>query len=226
MARIDIKGVLIPNDYKSYYDYFKEDSTCPMDVRKVLDAFPNEEHDIYINSPGGVIDTGAEIYTMLKAHQPGVKIYIVGEACSAASVVAMAGYSEMSPVALLMVHCVSSAAIGNHTVMEHTAEVLKTADKAMCQAYTAKAGMSEEEALNMMEKETWLTAQQALEKGLIDKIMFEEVKEEATMVAAVGFHLPTKEQLNKVKKIVEKESAFLMSEAQTRLNLLKMKGEN
>lgn len=225
MSRINVRGVLIPNSYKWYYDYFGEDSTCPEDVRKILEAEPNEIHDVVINSPGGVIETGSEIYTMLREYQPGVNIKIVGEACSAASVVAMAGRCEMSPTALMMVHCVSTHTRGNHTDMEHCAEVLRTADNALCQAYMAKAGMSREEALQMMEHETWLTAQQALDKGLIDAIMFEESQSEA-MTAAVGFKLPTMEQLERVRKIAGKDTpAFSMPEIQAKLNLLRLRGE-
>lgn len=175
--KINIRGVLIPNDYKWYYDWFQEDATCPNDVQQVLDLLQDgDEIEVYINSPGGVIDVGSEIYTLLRSFKDNVKIYITGEACSAASIVAMAGYCEMSPTALMMVHCVSTYAGGNHSAMEHTAEVLRTADKALCTAYTAKSGMSEKDALEMMEHETWLTAQQAQEKGLIDGIMFQEEK--------------------------------------------------
>ena len=120
--RIDIRGVMIPNDYKFFYNFFKADSTCPEDVKRVLDtAQPGDEIEVYINSGGGVIDVGSEIYTMLRSCE-NVKIYITGEACSAASIVAMAGYCEMSPTALMMVHCVSTGARGNHSAMEHTAE--------------------------------------------------------------------------------------------------------
>lgn len=222
MARIDIRGVMIPNDYKWYYDYFEEDSTCPRDVQRILNANPGEIHDVVINSPGGIIDVGSEIYTMLREYQPGVNIKIVGESCSAASVVAMAGYCEMSPTALMMAHCVSSSARGNHSDMEHCAEMLRTADNALCQAYMAKAGMSREDALAMMEHETWLTAQQALERGLIDKIMFEEQQEPDVMAAAVGFKLPTIEQLDKARKMAGKtnEPAFSMPAIQAQYNLL------
>lgn len=225
MAKINVRGVLIPNDYKFFYDFFRQDSTCPKDVQKVIDAAPNEVHDVYINSPGGVIDVGSEIYTMLRAYQPGVKIHIVGEACSAASVVAMAGYSEMSPTALLMVHCVSTNASGNHTSMEHCAEMLRTADQALCQAYMAKTGMEEREALDMMEHETYLNAQQALERGLIDAIMFEETEGPAAMVAMAGFELPTIDQLDKVRAMAGIETPGVsMSAAQAKLNLLKLGG--
>lgn len=207
MPRLDIRGNLIPNDYKWFYDWFEEDSTCPRDVQRILDTLADgEDLEVYINSPGGVIDVGSEIYTLLRtaAEKISLKIHIVGEACSAASVVAMAGYCEMSPTALMMVHCVSVGGVrGNHAVMEHTAEMLRSADRAMCRAYMEKAGMTEQEALDMMEHETWLTAQQARERGLIDAVMFEEQEPEETMLAAgTLFRLPTKEQMERVKKLM------------------------
>lgn len=219
---------MIPNDYKWFYDWFEEDSTCPRDVQKILDAVVDgDEIEVYINSPGGVIDVGSEIYTLLRG-QNNVKIYITGEACSAASIVAMAGYCEMSPTALLMVHCVSSGVRGNHNDMEHMAEVLRTADRALCTAYVAKTGMSEDEALELMEHETWLTAEQAKERGLIDAVMFEET-EVMPLVAGPLFALPGKEQMEKVKRMIEEadekrndSSVFLM---QKQLDLLKLRGE-
>lgn len=224
--KINIRGVLIPNDYKWYYDFFGEDSTCPLDVQKVIDAFQDgDEIEVYINSPGGVIDVGSEIYTLLRKAKDNIKIYITGEACSAASIVAMAGYCEMSPTALMMVHCVSTRASGNHTNMEHAAEMLRTADKALCTAYVNKSGMPEEEALEMMNNETWLTAEQAKERGLIDGIMFEEKQEELPFVAGPLFALPDESQMEKVRKMLKEadseESAFLI---QTKLNFLKLKG--
>ncbi len=227
--RINIRGVLIPNDYKWFYDFFEEDSTCPADVQKVLDIIEEgDEIEVYINSPGGVIDVGSEIYTLLRTHSDHVKIYVTGEACSAASIVAMAAYCEMAPTALMMVHCVSTNASGNHNDMEHTAEVLKTADRALCTAYMKKAGITEQEALKLMEAETWLTAEKAKEKGLIDGIMFEENKStDMVMTAGPLFTLPGEEKLEKARRMIkqadsDKESAFFM---QQKLNLLKMKGE-
>ena len=227
--KINIRGVLIPNDYKWYYNWLGEDSTCPADIQKVLDAFQTgDEIEVYINSPGGVIDVGSEIYVLLRSNQDHVKIYITGEACSAASIVAMAGYCEMAPTALMMVHCVSSMARGNHSDMEHMAEVLQTADQALCTAYTEKTGMSQQEALAMMEKETWLTAEQAKEKGLIDAVMFEDTKMDIPLVAGPLFALPSTEQMEKVKSMLKDaesdgdDAAFLL---QAQLNLLKMRGE-
>lgn len=229
--RINIRGVLIPNDYKWYYDWLEEDSTCPKDVQNIMDLVQEgDEIEVYINSPGGVIDVGSEIYTLLRDRAEQVKIYITGEACSAASIVAMASYCEMSPTALMMVHCVSTSSAGNHNDMEHMAEILRTADQALSTAYTAKSGMSNEEVITMMEHETWLTAEQAKEKGLIDGIMFETGEGDFPLVAGPLFVLPTKEQMEKVRNVAEQakllkrneEEAFIM---QAKINLLKLKGE-
>lgn len=224
--RINIRGVMVPNDYKWFYDFFGEDCTCPKDVQQVMDAFKDgDEIEVYINSPGGVIDVGSEIYTLLKGRKDSVKIYITGEACSAASVAAMAAYCEMSPTALMMVHCVSTYAEGNHSSLEHTAEVLRTADRALCSAYVDKSGMTEEEALQMMENTTWLTAEHALELGLIDAVMFRD-EAAAPLVAGPLFSLPTKEQLEKAKRAMKEKAGEPegYQEAHARLNLLRLRG--
>ncbi len=226
MKRINVYGVIIPNDYKWFYDWFDEDSTCPRDVNNVLTEANGEEVEVYINSPGGIIDAGSEIYTALREYQGEVRQKIVGQACSAASIIAMARYCEMSLTALMMVHCVSISASGNHSDMEHMAEVLRTADDALSNAYVAKSGMSKEEVLAMMEHETWLTAEQAKEKGLIDGIMFEE--KEPLRLTASTFELPSEEKMNRIRSMIEEqtafdESAFLIQKS--KLSLLRLKGE-
>ena len=116
--------------------------------------------------------------------------------------IACAAYSSMAPTALMMVHCVSSYAGGNHNDMEHMAEVLRTADRALCTAYTAKTGMPESEVLDMMDHETWLTARQAQERGLVDEVMFEETEALPLTASADSFHLPTQEQMNRVRAMM------------------------
>lgn len=232
MARIDIRGVMVPNDYAWWYRYLDEDCTCPKDVRDAIDALgEGEDLDVYINSGGGVIDVGSEIYALLRevSAKTNVKIHITGEACSAASVAAMAAWCEMAPTALMMVHCVSTYGGGNHNDFEHTAEMLRTADKAMCSAYTEKTGMTEEEALDMMEHETWLTAAQAKEKGLIDAVMFEE-PEIGAFTNSVGFKLPTVDQMEAVKRLMANSEPQKTEETETlvkdgaiaRLNFLRL----
>ena len=174
--RIDIKGTIIPTDDKWVYDYFDMESTSPKDINTSLEKANGQVIDVYINSGGGEIFAGSEIYSALKAYKGEMNIHVTGLAASSASVIAMAGKSDMSPTAMLMVHNVSSMAGGDYHDMDKMSETLQTANKAIAGAYIAKTQMSEKDALAMMDKETWLTAQQAVEKGLIDAVMFENTQ--------------------------------------------------
>mgnify|MGYP000986543908 CR=1 FL=1 len=172
--KINIKGVIIPNDYKWIYDWFEIESTCPNDVNSQLEGLTSEELDVIINSGGGDVYSGSEIYTTIKDYKGNVTSKIVGIAASAASVIAMAGDKVMiSPTAQIMIHNVSSAARGDYRVFEHESEVLKNYNKSIANAYILKSGMSQDELLDLMDKETWLNAQQAKEKKLVDEIMFD-----------------------------------------------------
>ena len=221
MARVDVRGPIVPNEYKEWYEFFGEDCTVPRDIQAAVDTLPDGEGlDVYINSPGGEIASGSEIYAILRACNR-TRIHVVGQAHSAASIVAMSGWSEMAPTALMMVHCVSTYAGGNHADMEHAAEVLRTADEALCTAYTEKSGMTKKDALAMMEHETWLTAEQAKAKGLIDQVMFEESKQSDMVAFDGGFKLPSKEQLEAVRREKEKGSCK-NRQVRAQLELLKL----
>lgn len=202
MKRLDIRGTIIPNGYKWYYDLFGEESTCPKDVQDAMDAAGGDALEVYISSGGGVIESGSEIYTALKKYPGEVKMYITGVAHSAASVIAMARHCEMSPTALMMVHCVSSQASGNHNDLEKQAKILRTADRAMCTAYMEKTGMDEARALAMMERETWLTASQAKGLGMVDAIMFEGDGDAPGILVGSMHRLPTQEQMDRARRML------------------------
>lgn len=107
-----------------------------------------------------------------------------GLAASAASVIAMAGDKvKIAPTAEMMIHTSSMLAHGDHRDMSKASDILKNTDKTIANAYRLKTGMSESELLKLMEEETWLTPQEALRKGLVDEIMFDE---EIKLSASVG----------------------------------------
>jgi len=176
MTKINIKGPIVSSQQQWIYDYFGIEATSPSKVNKILDSImTNEDLEIEINSNGGDISAASEIYTAIRGYGKGnKKTNIVGSAYSAGSVIAMASESYMSPTAMMMVHKVSSGAEGNSNDMDKMSRVLQVADQTVANAYIAKSGMSMKEALKMMADETWLTAQQAKDKGLIDGIMFED----------------------------------------------------
>lgn len=134
---------------------------------------------VWLSSPGGSVVVGSEIYTMLRAYNGKVRVIVDGLAASAASVIAMAGDEVvMSPTAYMMIHCASTAVVGNRQAMEQGVEMLEEVDKGILSAYQHKTGRSAEELQVMMERETWMNAARAKELGFCDRILFEEEEAE------------------------------------------------
>ncbi|MGL9940911.1 head maturation protease, ClpP-related [Enterococcus faecalis] len=203
-VKIKINGPIISNDDKWFYDWLDMDATCPKDV---LDLLPveNESVEVTINSYGGLVDMGNEIYTALRSYEGDVKVNIV-MAGSAASIIAMAGNTvAISPVGQIMIHNVAMGAGGDYHVMDKASEILQKANSSLANAYVAKTGKTKEEILALMDKETWLTAEEAVENGFVDEIMFENI-ERPLLVADAGSGLISKDIINEVKKLKNQQN--------------------
>lgn len=172
MKIIQIKGTIVSNNDSWIYDWFGWDYTAPKNV--VLPE-TGEDIEVHINSGGGDVYAGSEIYTALRSYSGKVVVKIVGIAASAASVIAMAGDEvEISPTAQIMIHNVSSNVSGDHNALLHEAEVLEGFNKSIANAYIYKTGKALDDLLNLMNKTTWFDAESAVNQGFADKIMFAE----------------------------------------------------
>lgn len=194
--RSSIKGVIVSNDDKWMYDWLGMDATSPNDIHDAIRQADGETLDIDINSGGGNVFAGSEIYAALQAYPGKVRLHIVGQACSAASVIACAGYCDMVPTALLMVHNVSMGANGDYRDMNHAADILQTANRSIAAAYRAKTGKTEAELLAYMDAETWMTAEDAVAAGFVDAIA--QPAGGVQLVAATGGLLPD-ETINRLR---------------------------
>lgn len=129
---------------------------------------------VRINSPGGDVFAGAEIYNMLRdysASRGRVTVYIDALAASAASVIAMAGdVVEMSPVGMLMIHNPWAIAVGDRNEFKHMVVVLDAIRESILNAYHIKTGIDRGKLLNMVDAETWLPAADALGLGFVDVV--------------------------------------------------------
>ena len=124
---------------------------------------------VWINSPGGDCIAAAQIYTMLKEYPGKVTVKIDGMAASAASVVAMAGDSVlMSPVSMMMIHNPATGAWGDYTAMEQAIAMLDEVKESILNAYVIKSGLSRAKLSHLMDAETWMNANKAVELGLAD----------------------------------------------------------
>lgn len=217
MKTVTVNGDIICTDMKWIYDWLEYESCCPADVKNVIAELTdeNEELKVIINSPGGDVQAGQEIYSILKDIKNPVTINVQSMAASAASMIAMAGDTvKMSPVALLMIHNASTCASGDYRDMQHTADVLQTVNTAIMQAYIAKTGKTEDELRDMMDRETWLTANQCLENGFADEIIKDE-KQSIITNAMIGRLSVTDEMIAKVKaEKAAKDAADAAAEAE------------
>lgn len=121
---------------------------------------------VNINSPGGDFFEGVAIYNLLREHQGKVTVRVLGVAASVASVIAMAGDEIlMGEGSFLMIHNAWAVAVGNRHDMRDTAQILEPFDAAMAALYAQQTGMTVKEAEALMDKETWIGADQAVADG-------------------------------------------------------------
>lgn len=214
MINIDVNGPIISNDLKWIYDWFEIEATCPKDVVSKIREANGADIEVAINSGGGDVYAGAEIYTALKEYSGNVTGKIVGIAASAASVLAMGCKKlKMSPVGQLMIHKAAVSAYGNHNKMDHVSDVLKSHDEAIANAYMLKTGMDSKKLLDLMDKETYFNAQEALKLGLVDEIMFDN---ELKLSASIGQAEIPPGIINKLRNMkASTEGAFFMPQNTT-----------
>ena len=128
---------------------------------------------VWINSPGGDVFAAAQIFNMLMDYTGQVTVKIDGLAASAASVIAMAGGDVyMSPVSMLMIHNPSTIAIGDSEEMLRAKALLDEVKESIINAYELKSGLSRTKLSHLMDAETWMNANKAIELGFANKLLF------------------------------------------------------
>ncbi len=190
-------------------DEWEDSDTSAAGFRDALKSLGDvKEINLHINSPGGSVFEGIAIYNMLKQNKAKVNIYVDALAASIASVIAMSGDAIFMPSnSMMMIHNPYTLAVGNANELRKAADDLDQITKASIASYLAKAGdkLDESTLKELMDNETWLTAEEAVDYGLAD-----EVLEPNQAVASVNNpfarkfkHLP--EQLLKHKPVKQED---------------------
>ena len=160
---------------------------------------------VWINSPGGDCVAAAQIYNMLMDYKGSVTVKIDGIAASAASVIAMAGTKVLvSPVSMLMIHNPMTAAFGNSDEMQRAIEMLGSVKDSIINAYEIKTGLSRAKLSRLMDAETWMDANKAVELGFADEIMQRSVETENVAAPTVSMLYS---KANVVNSLMEKIAA-------------------
>lgn len=226
MKKIPIKGAIISDNLQRIYDWIGIEATSP---GKVIASLPtdNTEIEVVINSGGGDVFAGSEIYTALKEYEGNSTSKIVGIAASAASVIAMGtDRTLIAPTAQMMIHNVSTSAGGDYRDFEHTAEILKSANKSIANAYKIKTGKSDEDLKALMDAETWFNSDTAIEHGFADEVLFSD-KQEISLSANFGGITLNDDAVEKILSLMEepqKENQENKLLAEANFRLLQLKG--
>lgn len=195
-----------------------DDEVTPALFRDELKA-GDGDITVWINSPGGDYIAASQIYNMLMEYKGEVTVKIDGIAASAASVIAMAGTEVlMSPTSLMMIHNPFTIAIGDSEEMQKAIEMLNEVKESIINAYELKTKLSRTKLSHLMDAETWMNANKAIELGFADAIMFGT--DEAAIKESFVFsrRAVANSLLNKLKKPELKQPTEPLYE---RLNLLK-----
>jgi len=153
--------------------WFDDDVTPQMFRDELFSG--NGKVTIWLNSPGGDCVAASQIYSMLMDYKDDVTVKIDGIAASAASVIAMAGTTVlMAPTALMMIHNPITAAFGNHEDMERAISMLDEVKESIINAYEIKTNLTRAKLSHLMDAETWMNANRAIELGFADDLLTDE----------------------------------------------------
>jgi ATP-dependent Clp endopeptidase proteolytic subunit ClpP len=165
----------------------EESETSAEHFKQELEKHKNvKQINVYINSLGGSVMEGVSIYNQLRRHPANVTAYVDGFACSIASVIAMAADKVVMPKnAVMMIHNAWTWAVGNAKELRKAADDLDVLNEASRQAYLSKAGdkLPEDKLIEMLDNETYLTAEQCMEYGLADEYSEKDINIEAAKQA-------------------------------------------
>lgn len=154
-----------------------DDEITPEIFRNELEA-EDGPVTVWINSPGGDVIAAAQIYNMLMEHNGEITVKIDGIAASAASVIAMAGTDVyMSPVSMIMIHNPSTFTAGDAEEMKRAAAMLEEVKESIINAYEARTMLSRAKISKLMDSETWMNANTAIEYGFADGILYRNLAE-------------------------------------------------
>lgn len=173
----DVTELLIYGDITSF-DWYEADTGAYSFAKDLAEI--DTDIIVRINSYGGEVAEGLAIYNQLKAFKYNVTTVCDGFACSAASVIFMAGAKRIMPnSSLLLIHNAWTWTAGDSNELRKQADDLEKITQPSVEIYKSVATISEEEIKSMMDEETWITAEEALSYGFATEIQKVEAQQKA-----------------------------------------------
>lgn len=181
-----------------------DDDVTPQLFKEELNA-GSGDITVWINSPGGDCVAAAQIYNMLSNYAGKVTVKIDGIAASAASVIAMAGDTVLvSPVSMMMIHNPATIAWGDSAEMQKAIAMLDEVKESIINAYEIKTGLDRKKLSKLMDAETWMDANSAVEYGFADEIMRRNTAEDMAVPSVSMMYSPAQVTNSLKEKIAKK----------------------
>lgn len=218
VAQIDIFGDIVSEKW------FDEETSATSFRDALKELGDVSTINLSINSGGGSVFDGIAIYNMLKSHKATVNVYVEGLAASIASVIAMAGDTiTMRSGSMMMLHMPWTLSQGNAEEMRRTADTLGKTGDSIVDIYSERTGISPDNIRNIMNDETWLSAEEAVEQGWATKLDKKEAVMNSVPKEILGrFSNVPKNVLARVeKKTLSQDRLDLIEREKQTLKLLK-----
>ncbi|ORI73757.1 MULTISPECIES: head maturation protease, ClpP-related [Leuconostoc] len=218
VAQIDIFGDIVSEKW------FDEETSATSFRDALKELGDVSTINLSINSGGGSVFDGIAIYNMLKSHKATVNVYVEGLAASIASVIAMAGDTiTMRSGSMMMVHMPWTLSQGNAEEMRKTADTLEKTGDSIVDIYSERTGIPSDDIRNIMNDETWLSAEEAVEQGWATKLDKKEAVMNSVPKEILGrFSNVPKNVLARVeKKTLSQDRLDLIEREKQTLKLLK-----
>jgi ATP-dependent protease ClpP protease subunit len=188
-AKVNDKELVLDVNDQIGGDFFGEGITA----QTVTDAL-KAQHDrvtLNINSPGGDPFDGVAIFNVLKANGKPVTVNVTGMAASAATIVALAGDTvNMGEGTFYMIHNAKAITFGDAAELRNTADLVEKISGSMAAMYAKFSGQDQKDVQTWMDGETWMTAQEAVDRGFATKISGQKVKAKADFDLSMFSHVP------------------------------------
>lgn len=209
MKKINIKGPIVSNEMAEFYEWIGWDAACPNTLRNGLEEADGDEVVIEINSPGGVCIYGYEMYTMLKEYEGKTTAHVISAMSAATLLVCASDEALISDTGIFMIHNVQSIAEGDYRDMQMEADALREFNAGIINAYVRKTGKSREEIQALMDIDSYMSPQTAIEHGFVDGYMFGDPNEKkdavnlAAKIVATDFPIIPEEKAKSIIRAIK-----------------------
>lgn len=223
--KINVKGPIISNDSAWIYHYFGWDASSPNMLAEGLEDAAGEDVIIEINSPGGICIYGYEMYTAIMNYKGKVTVHVISAMSAATLLVCAADEALISDTGIFMIHNTQSSAEGDYRDMQMEADALREFNAGIINAYVRKTKKSRDEIQALMDNNSYMSPQTAIEHGFIDGYIFGDPnakqdgkKVEPTNIVAAGIPIIPEDKAKSLMQLIM--SADKNSTAETGAALL------